>query len=241
MPDEVLQDQAQDQTQGQAAADGDKGKQPDVVTRAEFDQLIAQNKTLAGALLDAGKKLEVVDKVADMLRGKSADTLTEQEQSVVKELHRIMPNLKALDSLPTIEKAVQQASAVASETLVQAAFGYQLELQEAAGIRIDDPKTNRVVAGALRDYMNEDKTRGERFWRGDRTIIKEAFDDVKSSVLDPLRTGEKKAVGDIVKHRPKNAAPVGSAGAGGGGEPGKINFQDPKAVREAFKAALSAT
>ena len=216
-------------------------KVPDVVSRAEYDELVGHTKKLTTSLIEAGKKLEVIDKVAAMLQGKEESTLTKEEQLVVSELKRLMPhiipNLKALDTLPDMKKVVDGAAQATSDTLVQAAFAYQLELQQEAGIPVADDKTNFYIGTAIKEWINQDQTRRARFWRGDRTVVQEGFAEVKKSVIDPFRTGVKTSAAEIVKHRPKSAAPAGSAGVGEG--PQGLDYSNPKAVREALKAALA--
>ena len=242
MPDDDLtKDPADQPTDQPVSGDKEEPKAPDTVSRAEFDQLVGYSKTLAGALTEAGKRIAVIDKVSAMLTGKPEDSLTKEERAVVVELQRLMPhilpNAKFLDEMPGVKDVVDKAAVATAETLVNAAFTYQLDLQKAAGLPIDDPKLNRLVAGAVRDYINEDKTRQARFWRGDRDVVRDAFDDAKALVTANARVAGKQSVADIVKHRPKSSAP-GSGSTPGEGDTG-LNFMDPKAVRAAMKAALA--
>ena len=151
----------------------------------------------------------------------------------------ILPNAKALDSIPQMVKVVEDSSKVAADSLVQAAYGYQLELQKAANMDVEDTKANFFVASAIKDWVNQDNDRRVRFWRGDRTVIKEGFDEVKKVLIDPIRKSNKQDIGATIRHRPNNAAPAGSPGAGSEGGPKALDFRDPKAVRAAFKAALA--
>lgn len=236
----------QEELTAQAAADAakeTKPPEPEFVSKAEYNTLLSQVSTLATLLAESGKKLEVFDKVAEILTGKPAETLTKEEQVVVGELKRLMPhilpNAPFLDHAPAILKTVQTASQAASEQLIQAAFETQLTLQQEAGVKIDDPKINTYIAGAIKEYVNQDKTRQARFWRGDRTVIKEGFDEVKTALLDPTRLAGKKQTMEIVGTRPQTRAPHGAAGGGEGEKP--LDFRDRKAVRAAFSAALSSS
>lgn len=242
MPPEDIHDQGTPPAPPSSETPPEEPKVPEVVSRAEFDRLLHNSKLMADALVEAGKRLEIVDKVAAMLGGKSEDTLTKEERAVVEELKRLMPHVipeaSNLAMIPKMKQVVEAASKSTVDTLVQGAFAYQLELQQEAGIKVDDPKANHYIAASIKEWINGDPERRARFWRGDRSLIKEGFEDVRKSVIDPLRTGEKKEVGTVVKHRPANAAPPGSSGLPAS-EPGKLDYMNPKAVREAFKAALA--
>jgi hypothetical protein len=224
------------------SADAKPDAKPEVkeefVPKADFDKVLAEMGTLKGALTDAGQKLQMLDKVAAALTGKPGATRSKDEQVVVDELYRLLPQLKYLDQAPDLIKQVQAAQAGAAEGLVQAAYGYQLELQQEAGIKVDDPKTNFYVGTAIKEWINQDNTRRARFWRGDRTVVKEGFDEVSAALLSPTRVTAKRATMETVNGRPKSGAPAGGAG-GGTSEGPTVNFQDPKSVRAAFKAALA--
>ena len=208
------------------------------VPKAEFDKMVAEVGSLKGALTDAGQKLQLLDKVAEVIAGKPTATRSKDEQVVVDELYRLMPQLKYLDRAPDLIKQVEAAQRGAAEGLVQAAFGYQLELQQEAGLKVDDPKTNFYVGTAIKEWINQDNTRRTRFWRGDRTVVKEGFDEVSAALLSPTRVTAKRATMDTVNGRPKNAGPTGSAGASGSEGP-TIDFTNKQSVRAAFKAALA--
>ena len=218
---------------------------PEPASKADYDSLVAQVATLQASLGEAGKKLEVIDRVKDQLTtlitGKEASTLTVEEQAVVKELQRLMPHILpdagALKALPDIAQTVQAASRAAAESLVQAAYGCQLELQQEAGLKVDDPKVNKLISAGLKEWINEDKTRRDRFWRGDRTVLKEGFDEVKA-VISGGRRADKAATLSTVTARPRSTSPAGSPGANGEAPP-TVDFNDKRSVREAFKSALA--
>lgn len=206
------------------------------VSKAEYDTLTGRLDAMTVSLEAAGKRLAVIDQVATMLTGRKEADQTPEEKAVVTELRRILPELQHLHRIPKMADVVEQASKTASETLVTAAYAYQLELQQAANVKVDDPKLNTYVAAGIKEWMNQDTSRQARFWRGDRSVIKEGFEEVKAAVIDPLRSGDRRAVAALVGTRPRNAAPAGGAGAGSG-ERG-LDFADRKAVRAAFKDAL---
>lgn len=242
MPDDDLtQDPVQDQQPPVDAGDKGAPAAPASVSREEFDTLVRHSRTLEGQLVEAGKRIGLIDRVAAMLTGKPEDTLTKEERAVVTELQRLMPhilpNAKFLEEIPKVKDVVDRAAGATAETLVNAAFAVQLDLQQSAGFPIDDPKLNRLVAGSIRDYINEDKTRQARFWRGDRAVVQEAFDDAKSLIATSTRVAGKQTLAETVKHRPKSSAPV-SGGTPGAGQEG-LNLMDPKSVRAAMKAALT--
>lgn len=214
----------------------------EVVSKAQFDAIVAEMGSLKAAYADAGAKLQVVDKVAALLTGKPESTLTKDEQAVVAELQRLMPhilpNAKFLDKAPELIKAVDAAQKGAAAGLVQAAYGYQLELQQAAGVKIDDPKVNFYVGTAIKEWMNQDNSRRTRFWQGDRTVIKEGFDEVSSALLSPTRVSAKRTTMETVNGRPKSASPASGAGVQGT-EGSTVDFTNKQSVRAAFKAALN--
>jgi hypothetical protein len=212
---------------------------PETVSKADYDKMAAEVEGLKGALAGAGQKLAVLDKVAEALGDKPAgSTLTKEEQAVVAELQRLMPhilpNAKLLDQAPQLLQTVQSASRAAAQGMVEAAYGYQLELQNGAGLKTDDQDFNFVVGGAIKEFINADKDRQARFWRGDRTVIEEGFKHVQKHFGGTSRS---KAAMDTVNSRPRNTGPTGQAGATG--SPKVVDFADKKSVRDAFKAALA--
>ena len=240
MPDDLTPEQLEAKATEEAAKAAEKP--PEYVSKADYDALFAHTTKLTEGMEKVGERLAVIDKVAAMLAGKPEPLLTPQEQDVVSELRRLMPhilpNAAFLDHAPKLLEVVEGASKATTDTLVNAAFSYQLELQKDAGISIEDPKANFYVGAAIREFVNQDPGRKARFWRGDRSVIKEGFEEVKKTVLDPLRTTDRRKTAGIVAARPVNAAPAGSAGVSGTGAP-SIDFTDRKSVRDAFKAALA--
>ena len=215
---------------------------PEYVPKAEFDRLVTEMGSLKGAFTEQGTRLALLDKVAAVLTGKEESTLTKDEQTVVSELKRLMPhvlpNAKFLDQAPQLLKTVEAAQKGAGDALVQAAFGYQLELQGEAGMAVNDDKANFYIGTAIKEWINQDNSRRARFWRGDRTVVKEGFDEVKG-VLSATRMTTKRTTMETVNSRPKNAGPgAGRAGTSGDVAP-TVDFTDRKAVRDAFKAALA--
>ena len=210
----------------------------ETVSKADFDRIAGELETLKTAYTEAGKRLTVIDRVAEMLTGKSDSPLSDNDQAVVKELHRILPQLKHLDSLPKITQTVDAAARAAADALTQAAFGYQLELQQEAGLKVDDADANYMIGSAIKEWINADQGRRARFWRGDRTVVKDGFETVQNKLLGPARRQDKTATLQTVASRPRNSAPGGGS-QGAGGETQTVDFKDPKAVRAAFKAALA--
>lgn len=241
MADDLTPEQVEAKAAEDAAAAAAATVAPEFVPRADFDRLVAEMGSLKGTLTEAGTRLQVIDKVAAMLQGKEESTLTKDEQTVVSELKRLMPhvlpNAKFLDSAPQLLKTVESAQKAAGDALVQAAYGYQLELQGESGMTVDDPKTNFYIGTAIKEWINQDNTRRQRFWRGDRTVVKEGFDEVKG-VLGSTRLTTKRATIETVGKRPQNAGP-GAGRAGASGETTTVDVSDRKSVREAFKAALA--
>jgi len=215
---------------------------PEFVAKADYDKLAEHVGKLTTTLEDAGKRLAIVDKVANLLAGKPESALSAQEQAVVTELKRLMPHILPhadfLDHAPKLLETVAEASKAASETLVSAAFDYQLRLQADAGLKVDDPKANFYIGTAIKEWINQDGTRRARFWRGDHSVVKEGFDEIKAVVIDPLRRGDKSKVVSITRTRPVNAGPGSPGGSGGAGET-TVDFRDRKAVRAALSAALA--
>ena len=213
---------------------------PEYVSKADYDRVVADVATLKESLTTAGQKLSVIDKVAEMLAGKKDSGLSTEEQAVVTELRRLMPhvlpNAKALDSMPQLVETVQAASKAAAQGLVEAAHGYLLELQSDSGMNVGDAKVNFHIGSAVKEWVNQDNSRRERFWRGDRTVIKEGFEEVKA-MFSGARRDEKRTVMETVTSRPRNTGPTGSPGAAG--SPKTLDFSDKKSVRDAFKAALA--
>ena len=213
--------------------------QPESVSKAEYDALLGKVSQLEGSLAKAGERLSIIDRVAEVVTGKSAQaTLSKEDEAVLTELNRLIPGLKHLNSLPQLAQTMQTAAKTAAESLTQAAYGYQLELQQESGVKVDDPKVNFFIGTAIKEWINQDQGRRERFWRGDRTVIQEGFKDVKASVLDGLRQQSKVDTLKTNFSRPKSSAPAGGASATGTG-PAAVDFTDKKSVRDAFKAALA--
>lgn len=238
MPDDDVQLQREPEVTPEATLE----PKPEFVPKADFDKLVGELDGLKTAYGEAGKRLSVIDKVAAMLTGKEESTLSTEEKAVVSELQRLMPhilpNAKALDSLPNIAKTVEAASKAAADGLAQAAYGYQLELQAEAGVPVDNPGLNRLIGVGIRDWLNMDQNRATRFWRGDRAVIQEGFKEVHEMALGPVRRASKQGIMSTVSSRPKNASP-GGGGAPSNGEVPTIDFQDKKSVRAAFKTALA--
>ena len=130
------------------------------------------------------------------------------------------------------------AARTAAEALTQAAFGYQLELQAEAGLKVDNPKLNKFIGGAIKDWINEDRDRGSRFWRGDRSVIQEGFKEIAETVGATFRRAEKQAITQVNFARPASKSPGGGT-SGANGEVPTVDFADKKSVRAAFRAALA--
>lgn len=221
-----------------AEAPVDATPAPETVSKADFDQVVAELGSLKAAYGEAGKRLAVIDKVAEMLTGGKQDaSLSDNDQAVVKELHRILPELEHLKTLPGIKQAIESTGQAAATALTQAAFGYQLELQAEAGIKTDDQEANYLVGGAIKDWINMDSNRRARFWRGDKAVVKEGFETVRTKLLGPARRQTTADTLRTVASRPHNGAPGGGS-QGAGSEPPTVDFRDPKAVRAAFRTAL---
>lgn len=215
---------------------------PQYVSKVDYDTLVGEFQSLKLSNVEIGKWLPLINRVASALVGKPESTLKPEELQVVGELKRLMPhvlpNIEALDSLPQIQSTIQSAAMAAADALAQASFGYQLELQTEAGLKVDDPKLNRFVGVAIKEWINEDRNRAERFWRGDRTVIQEGFKEVLETVGATFRRSEKQDTLRVVAARPRSASPGGGSQASNGEVP-SVDFQDKKSVRAAFRAALA--
>lgn len=215
---------------------------PEFASKGDYDKLLGEVSGLKEALGKAGERLALLDTVADAITGKKESDLTTEDALVVKELRRLMPhilpNAGALDSLPKMTAAVDASAKAAAQALTEAAFGYQLELQEAAGLPIEDSKLNFHVGVAVKEWINQSPARVSRFWRGDRLVLKEGFEEVKDLFVGTKRTVEKQQVASAIVARPKNAAPVGKGAPNSDTGP-TVDFTNPKSVRTALKAALA--
>lgn len=240
MPDETVRTDLQQSLDQQTPADQPPA-QSEYVSKTDHEKVLAEVASLKESLTGAGEKLAILDRVAEMLVGKSAESpLSKEEQLVVAELRKLMPhvvpNIKFLDQAPQLAQTIQQATKTATESLTQAAYGYQLELQADAGLDTKDAKFNYLLGNSIKEWINQSPDRRARFWRGDRTVIEEGFKEVKP-YFAPAQRAERREMAQTLQTRPKNSAPAG-AGAPNGEGRGAPDMSDRKSVRAAIMAAI---
>lgn len=243
----VKSDSPTDNLEPQAGTVVDTGKQADTpladtVSKAEFDAVLTRLQD-AGREIQNLKEIQVyVEKAKQIFGGQPEGTpLSERDQTILKELKRLVPGLQYLDQIPKLVEGVKEASAQAGDALAEAAWAHQINLQKEHDLAPADRETSELIGGNIRSWMEKDQSRLRRYFGGDKDVIREGFEYVVGKLYGPARLQAKRQRIDSVRRAPIVPTSRGSAGSGSSGEGGgKIDFQNKKDVKTALRAAFEA-
>ena len=211
----------------------------DAVSKAEFDALQTKLADVTNKLGGLSETAALVEKAKQIFFKQDTGTpLSKDDMAVRTELLRIMPELK---NVPNISEALQQikTSAAAAQSGIHAsAWNFQQSLQRDYKIGVDDPEMAEMIGVNIKEWINKDPARVQRYFAGDtKEIVKEGFEHVVGKLLGPARLAKKRDVVARVANAPIVPARGGVAGVDGG-KSASLDFSDKKSVRAALRSSF---
>jgi len=210
------------------------------VSLEAFNEVLARLKDTNAQLESMRGGLAFVEKVKQVLADDSAGTqMNPRDKMVLQELHRLVPGLKYLESVPQMIQAVEKTVAENKSSAADSAWTFQQALQKEHKIAENDPEVTQMLGIQIREWINGDKTRSRRFLSGDQNVVKEGFEHVVNKLYGPERLAKKRAA--VTRAASLPTVPGSRGGAGASGSEPAINFkQAPGLVRHDVRSALKA-
>lgn len=212
---------------------------PQGVTPEQLAAIQGELEKTKGELSSLQETKALVEKAKTLfLKEDKGVELTTKDVEIKKELLRIMPELADLPNVKQALTQLGQAAKQAEQGVKANAWSYVQALQADYGVGKDDPEMSEMIGVNIREWINKDQARLQRFYTGDKEVLREGFEHVVGKLFGPARLERKRKTLEKVANAP--VVPARPGVAAGGGSPDKLDYSDRKAVRAALRNAYVA-